>query len=54
MIDELLRPGFADELLARLERERRHAGRTVLARNVAAAALSASVVLVVAARRRGR
>ncbi len=54
MTEEALRPGFADELLARLEREQHRVGRTAVGRGVAAAALSASLVLAVAVRRRTR
>lgn len=53
MIDDALRPGFADELLARLARERRHVARVVVGRSVAAA-LSASIVVAVAVRRRAQ
>ena len=54
MIAETLRPGFADELLARLERARRPFLRTAAGRTIAGAAVSASLALVVAARRRTR
>lgn len=52
---EALRPGFADELLARLERD----GYTpvpspALRRALTGAAVTASVVLLVAGRRRAR
>jgi hypothetical protein len=52
---EAPRPGFADELLARLERD----GFTpfpspVLRRTLTGAAVTASVVLLVAGRRRSR
>jgi hypothetical protein len=51
---ETLRPGFADELLARLERERRHVLHALVLRGGAVAAASLSLVLVAAARRRSR
>lgn len=54
MIEDTLRPGFADELLARLERARRPFLRTGPGRTIAGAALSASVALLFAARRRAR
>ena len=53
--EESPRPGFADELLLRLERDRR--GRSLspaLRGALAGAALTASVALVVAGRRRIR
>lgn len=52
---ETLRPGFADELLERLARDgsRRSSSRT-LRRTVTGVAVTASVTLLVATRRRTR
>lgn len=53
--DELLRPGFADELLARLARDRTRRAPAALAKGaLAGAAVTASLALLVASRRRGR
>lgn len=55
MTDEVLRPGFADELLARLaaHRSRRAAAATAV-KTAAGVAVTASVALAVAIRRRAR
>ena len=53
--DDLPRPGFADELLARLAHDRVRRIPADLARGaIAGAALTASVALLVATRRRAR
>lgn len=48
------RPGFADELLVRLERDRQPAVSPVVRGALAGAAVTASVALIVAGRRRSR
>ncbi len=53
--DEMPRPGFADELLLRLERGRDDApSSAALRKALAGAAVTASVALLVAGRRRAR
>lgn len=55
MRDDVLRPGFADELLARLAADRsRRAALTTVRRAAAGVAVTASVALLVATRRRIR
>ncbi|HEX2196852.1 MAG TPA: hypothetical protein VHJ76_07990 [Actinomycetota bacterium] len=55
VLDEAPRPGFADELLARLAHDRRRRGSTAVAKGaIAGAAVTASVALLVATRRRSR
>jgi hypothetical protein len=54
-VDEAPRPGFADELLARLERDRRVGVLTpAVVKTLAGIAATASVAVVVAGRRRSR
>ncbi|HEX2058038.1 MAG TPA: hypothetical protein VHI71_06675 [Actinomycetota bacterium] len=53
--DELPRPGFADELLAQLARDRTRRAPVALVKGaLAGAAVTASVALLVASRRRTR
>lgn len=55
MTDDALRPGFADELLARLQAHRsRRAAAAAAVRTAAGVAATASVAFVVAVRRRAR
>ena len=55
MTEDTLRPGFADELFARLAEDRSRRAATAAALKAAAGvAVTASVALVVATRRRAR
>lgn len=55
MNDHMLRPGFADELLARLAADRsRRAVAVAMQRAAAGVVVTASVVFLVASRRRAR
>lgn len=51
---EAPRPGFADELLARLERDRYTPALSPVLRGALAGAATASMVLLLAGRRRAR
>lgn len=53
-VDEMPRPGFADELLARLERDGSAPLVPPALKGAVAGAVAASLVLLVAARRRTR
>lgn len=55
MTNDVLRPGFADELLARLAADRsRRATLDAVRRTAAGVAVTASVALLIATRRRTR